>query len=70
MTAGVEYDVDGERRNVSFNVAGITAWRNTSASTTCTPRSRGLLTAAHVALHAHALVDWDVHYIVAEVRCD
>ncbi|MFD0585180.1 accessory Sec system translocase SecA2 [Dactylosporangium darangshiense] len=67
MTAGVEYEVDGERRNVSFNEPGITALEDHFGIDDLYAEDHvGLLTAAHVALHAHALVDRDVHYIVAD----
>ncbi|MFC5001733.1 accessory Sec system translocase SecA2 [Dactylosporangium cerinum] len=67
MTAGVDYEVDGERRNVSFNEAGIAALEEHLGVDDLYAKDHvGLLTAAHVALHAHALMECDVHYIVAE----
>ncbi|MEU7866343.1 accessory Sec system translocase SecA2 [Dactylosporangium sp. NPDC049140] len=67
MTAGVEYEVDGERRNVSLLEAGIRALEEHFGVDDLYAEDHvGLLTAAHVALHAQALVHRDVHYIVAD----
>ncbi|MFI5911538.1 accessory Sec system translocase SecA2 [Dactylosporangium sp. NPDC051541] len=69
MVAGAEYEVDGERRNVSFTEAGIAALEaHFGVADLYAEEHVGLLTAAHVALHAHALMERDVHYIVAGGR--
>lgn len=67
MQAGVHYEVDGERRNVSFTEAGIEALEaELGVADVYAEQHIGLLTAAHVALHAEALLERDVHYVVTD----
>ncbi|WP_134321959.1 accessory Sec system translocase SecA2 [Cumulibacter soli] len=66
MTEGEDFDVDGERRNAGFTDSGIKRLeRALDVEHLYDEAHVDLLAAAHVALHAHALVDRDVHYIVS-----
>ncbi|MGK2882023.1 MAG: accessory Sec system translocase SecA2 [Mycobacterium sp.] len=67
LTAGVDYDTDAERRNIHLTeqgavkiekLLGIDLYSEEHVSTT--------LTEVNVALHAHVLLQRDVHYIVRE----
>ncbi|WP_344337671.1 accessory Sec system translocase SecA2 [Brevibacterium salitolerans] len=66
---GEEYEVDGDRRSASFTAAGIARLEDSLCiDNLYAPEHVDLLAAAHVALHAHALVTRDVDYVVAEGR--
>ncbi|MGO1699719.1 MAG: accessory Sec system translocase SecA2 [Micrococcaceae bacterium] len=61
------YRVEGDRRSVSFTEAGVDRIESTLGIEDLYAEGHlGLLTAAHVALHAHALVERDVHYLVVD----
>ncbi|MFF2654329.1 accessory Sec system translocase SecA2 [Streptomyces sp. NPDC058045] len=67
MTAGTHYEIDGEGRNVSFTDTGLSHLEHTlGIDDLYSEQHTALLTAAHVTLHAHALVERDVHYIVTD----
>lgn len=66
---GVEYEIDDDRRGVAFTDAGLARLeRELGTDDLYAPEQIGVLTAAHVALHAHALVERDVHYFVVDGR--
>ena len=66
-----DYDTDADRRNVHLTeqgarklekaLGGIDIYSEENVSTT--------LTEVNVALHAHVLLQRDVHYIVRDDRC-
>lgn len=63
------YRVEGDLRSVSFTEAGIDRIESTlGIEDLYAEEHLDLLTAAHVALHAHALVERDVHYLVVDGR--
>ena len=67
MTAGVHYEVDGDRRSASFTEAGIkVVERHFGGVQLYAAEHADLLAAAHVALHAEAVVQRDVHYVVTD----
>ncbi|QIN29841.1 accessory Sec system translocase SecA2 [Brevibacterium luteolum] len=69
LTDGEHHQVEGDRRSVSFTEAGIARVEAVLGIEDLYAEEHvELLTAAHVALHAHALVERDVHYIVADGR--
>ncbi len=67
LVEGVDFEVDGERRGVSFTDGGFAKVEQAlGVSDLYAPEQFELLTAAHVALHARALVERDVHYIIVD----
>src|SRR5690606_34059871 len=66
---GVEDEIDDDRRGVAFTDAGLARLeRELGTDDLYAPEQIGVLTAAHVALHARALVERDVHYVVVDGR--
>ena len=69
LVPGVHYEVDGEGRNVFLTEAGArTAERALGGIDLYAERNLDLLTRLNVALHARALVQRDVDYIVRDGR--
>jgi preprotein translocase subunit SecA len=67
LVEGADFEVDGERRGVSFTDGGLAKVEQTlGVSDLYAPERFELLTAANVALHARALVERDVHYIIVD----
>ncbi len=66
LDEGEDYEVDGDRRTASFTENGIVRLEKALGIDLYAREHIELLTAAHVALHARALVERDVHYIVAD----
>ncbi|MGC3021889.1 accessory Sec system translocase SecA2 [Brevibacterium sp. FAM 24630] len=69
LTEEEHYQVEGDRRSVAFTEAGIARVESALGIDDLYAQEHvELLTAAHVALHAHALVERDVHYLVTDGR--
>lgn len=69
LTDDEHYQVEGDRRSVAFTEAGIARVESALGIDDLYAQEHvELLTAAHVALHAHALVERDVHYLVTDGR--
>ncbi len=69
LTEDEHFRVSGDRRSVSFTEAGVACIESALGIDDLYAQEQvGLLTAAHVALHAHALVERDVHYLVTDGR--
>ena len=69
LTEDEHYQVEGDRRSVAFTEAGIARVESALGIDDLFAQEHvELLTAAHVARHAHALVERDVHYLVTDGR--
>lgn len=69
LTDDEHYQVEGDRRSVAFTEAGLARVEAALGIDDLYAQEHvDLLTAAHVALHAHALVERDVHYLVTDGR--
>lgn len=67
LAEGTDYEAHGDRRSVSFTEAGVARVEDALGIDDLYAHDHvDVLTAAHVTLHAHTLVDRDVHYIVAD----
>lgn len=67
LTADEDYTIGEDHRSVSFTEAGITRVETELGIDDLYAQEHvDLLTAAHVALHAEALVERDVHYLVSD----
>ena len=71
LRVGRHYEVDGERRNVTFTDAGLTRIESFAGVDNLFQSEHvSLLTAANLALHAEVLVDRDVDYLVRAGRVE
>src|SRR5690625_2802959 len=69
LTINEHYQIEGDRRSAAFSEAGIARVEEALGIDDLYAQGNvDLLTAAHVALHAHALVERDVHYLVTAGR--
>ncbi|WP_436326362.1 accessory Sec system translocase SecA2 [Brevibacterium sp. FAM 27836] len=69
LTKDEHYQVEGDRRSASYTEAGVFRVESALGIDDLYAEERvELLTAAHVALHARALVERDVHYVVIDGR--
>ncbi|MFZ1362599.1 MAG: DEAD/DEAH box helicase [Candidatus Nanopelagicales bacterium] len=65
----VDYEVDPDNRSTSFLDPGFTKLEKLyEVDDIFTPESAGFLGQAYTALHAHALLTRDVHYVVTDDR--
>ncbi|SJM53749.1 accessory Sec system translocase SecA2 [Gulosibacter sp. 10] len=65
----IDYTLDGERRNAGFTDAGIARLEEALDVEDLYAEDRAeLMSAAHVALHARAVLERDVHYVVRDGR--
>lgn len=68
---GKHYEIDDDRRNATFTDAGVTSVESfLGVSNLFAAEHVSLLTAANIALHAEALVERDVDYLVRNGRVE